>query len=246
MLTTFRRRLTLFLASLSCPSSALPAYPSGSYHIVLFTRKADVQPLIWGYKFTREIARRMPHFSGEPPALHPAFAPGGPASVVAHAEGPIAFDTPRIVYSEEDERALEAFIRANGALLLQICASLAYFVALIVPGCSVHDLPLGEPLYTVRGVVEIYDVYLHLCNRVLARHLRDEATRAGRRRRRETERVRRARAQSCRHVRRAGKCQREHVRDRTRHWGESRRYHRGGARNKDVVQPSAIVRSHVG
>ena len=77
-----------------------------------------MQPLIWGYKFTREIARRMPHFSGEPPTLHPAFAPGGPASIVPHAEGPIAFDTPRIVYSEEDEDALEAFIRANGVLLL--------------------------------------------------------------------------------------------------------------------------------
>ena len=77
-----------------------------------------MQPLIWGYKFTREIARRMPHFRGEPPTLHPAFVPGGPASVVPHAEGPIAFDTPRIVYSEEDERALEAFVRADGALLL--------------------------------------------------------------------------------------------------------------------------------
>ncbi|KAF8262160.1 GMC oxidoreductase-domain-containing protein [Lactarius quietus] len=43
-----------------------------------FESKADVQPLMWGYKFTREIARRMPHFRGEPPALHPAFAPGGP------------------------------------------------------------------------------------------------------------------------------------------------------------------------
>ncbi|KAI0301548.1 alcohol oxidase-like protein [Multifurca ochricompacta] len=75
--------------------------------------KADVTPLIWGYKFSREIARRMPHFRGEPPAVHPQFEPGGPAEVVAHAEGPVAFDTPRIIYSEEDERALEAFIRAT-------------------------------------------------------------------------------------------------------------------------------------
>ncbi len=74
-----------------------------------------MQPLMWGYKFTREIARRMPHFRGEPPVLHPAFALGTPASVVAHAEGPVSFDAPRIVYSEEDERALEAFVRANGA-----------------------------------------------------------------------------------------------------------------------------------
>ena len=73
-----------------------------------------MQPLIWGYKFTREIARRMPHFRGEPPVFHPAFAPGGPASVLAHADGPVPFDAPRIVYSEEDERALEDFVRAQG------------------------------------------------------------------------------------------------------------------------------------
>ncbi|KAF8262161.1 alcohol oxidase-like protein [Lactarius quietus] len=83
--------------------------------VVIFTRKADMQPLIWGYKFSREIARRMPHFRGEPPSVHPAFAPGGSASIIAHAEGPIAFDAPRIVYSAEDERALEEFTRAEVA-----------------------------------------------------------------------------------------------------------------------------------
>jgi alcohol oxidase len=56
----------------------------------------------------------MPHFRGEPPVLHPAFSPGRPASVVAHAEGPVQYNTPRIVYSEEDERALEEFARAQG------------------------------------------------------------------------------------------------------------------------------------
>jgi alcohol oxidase len=74
-----------------------------------------VKVLTWGYKFTREIARRMDHFRGEPAALHPAFASGGPAAVVPHAEGPVAFDTPRIEYSEEDERALEAYARAMRA-----------------------------------------------------------------------------------------------------------------------------------
>ncbi|KAF8263502.1 alcohol oxidase [Lactarius quietus] len=78
-----------------------------------FESKADVQPLMWGYKFTREIARRMPHFRGEPSTLHPAFAPGGPASVIEHAEGPVPFDAPRIIYSDEDERVLEEFARAN-------------------------------------------------------------------------------------------------------------------------------------
>ncbi|KAH9053396.1 alcohol oxidase-like protein [Lactarius vividus] len=87
----------------SAPADFVPGY---------LESKADVQPLTWGYKFMREIARRMPHFRGEPPALHPAFAPGGPAAVMAHAEGPVSFDAPRLVYSEEDERALEVFVRA--------------------------------------------------------------------------------------------------------------------------------------
>jgi alcohol oxidase len=90
----------------SAPADFVPGY---------FESKADVRPLTWGYKFLREIARRMPHFRGEPPVVHPEFAPGGPASVVAHAEGPVPLDAPRIVYSEEDERALEEFARAQVA-----------------------------------------------------------------------------------------------------------------------------------
>jgi hypothetical protein len=40
----------------------------------------------WGYKFTREIACRMPHFRGL--VLHPAFAvaSGSSAAIVPHAE----------------------------------------------------------------------------------------------------------------------------------------------------------------
>lgn len=73
---------------------------------------ADVKPLMLAYKFTREIARRMPHFRGEPPAVHPAFAPGSAAAIVTHAEGPVPFDAPRIEYSDEDERVLETYVRA--------------------------------------------------------------------------------------------------------------------------------------
>ncbi|KAI9447382.1 alcohol oxidase-like protein [Lactarius indigo] len=90
----------------SAPSDFVPGY---------LESKADVRPLTWGYKFMREVARRMPHFRGEPPVLHPKFPPGGPASIVAEAEGPVPFDAPRIVYSEEDERALEDFARAQVA-----------------------------------------------------------------------------------------------------------------------------------
>ena len=108
-----------------------------------------MRPLTWGYKFVREIARRMPHFRGEPPVLHPAFAPGGPASIVAHAEGPVPFDTPRIVYSEGDERALEEFVRAMGMRLRFLSflnLYMIYLSVLFVPLRSVHDVALGELL----------------------------------------------------------------------------------------------------
>ena len=57
----------------------------------------------------------MPYFRGKPTPLHPAFMPGSPTSIVAHTEGPIAFDTPQIVYSEEDEHVLDAFVCKMGA-----------------------------------------------------------------------------------------------------------------------------------
>jgi prophage DNA circulation protein len=106
------RRLRLRLLRVVCFRP--PPLPHPALTRYSFTRMADVQPLIWGYKFTREIARRMPHFRGEPPALHPTFAPGGPASVLSHAEGPVPIDAQRIVYSEQDERSLEEFARAQG------------------------------------------------------------------------------------------------------------------------------------
>ena len=70
----------------------------------------------------------MPHFRGEQPVQHPAFAPGGPASIVPHAEGPFPPDAPRIVYSEEDERALEEFARAQGVSLLPSVSSTELFI----------------------------------------------------------------------------------------------------------------------
>jgi alcohol oxidase len=56
----------------------------------------------------------MAHFRGEPAVAHPAFAPGGPASIIEHADGPVALDAPRVVYSEEDERVIETYIRKRG------------------------------------------------------------------------------------------------------------------------------------
>ncbi len=68
----------------------------------------------WGYKLSREYARRMPSYRGEVlgTGIHPSFALSSP--LVARAQdGPVPVDEPEFVYSEEDERALEEWIRAN-------------------------------------------------------------------------------------------------------------------------------------
>lgn len=74
---------------------------------------ADVTPLIWGYKYTREIARRMPLFCGEAALLHPKFPAGSKATVVAESS-PFPMDTPPIVYTSEDDKAIEQYVRALG------------------------------------------------------------------------------------------------------------------------------------
>ena len=93
---------------------------------------ADVKTQTWGYKFTRKIARRMPYFRGEPPARH-----GSEGVIIWHAEGPIAFDAPRIEYSSKYDRALEAYARARSA----------YGTKMILKRKKKHGLACGEHTY---------------------------------------------------------------------------------------------------
>ncbi|KAJ3824717.1 GMC oxidoreductase-domain-containing protein [Lentinula raphanica] len=87
---------------------------------------ADVAVLRWCYKRGRELARRMSSYRGEIAAGHPKFCsspPGSdlgkslkagiPASVVSSTSGPVAIDTPDIVYSEEDDKAIDDHLRAT-------------------------------------------------------------------------------------------------------------------------------------
>ncbi|CCM05912.1 uncharacterized protein FIBRA_08150 [Fibroporia radiculosa] len=74
------------------------------------TSPDDVAILRWGYKFSREIARRMPLYRGEFVAGHPQFSEGSQA--VCHSdESPIAISAPNIKYTEDDDRAINEHIR---------------------------------------------------------------------------------------------------------------------------------------
>ncbi|KAI0354317.1 alcohol oxidase-like protein [Trametes cingulata] len=64
----------------------------------------------WGYKRTREFARRLPSYRGEVVASHPAFAPTSQAAV-GRRSGPVSVTAPNIEYTAEDEEILEKHIR---------------------------------------------------------------------------------------------------------------------------------------
>jgi len=71
--------------------------------------EGDVAALKWGYKRSREIARRMGVYRGE-------FVPGSPAfpageAACGTAAGPVDIEAPNIKYTPEDEEVLEKYIR---------------------------------------------------------------------------------------------------------------------------------------
>ncbi|KAJ3855152.1 GMC oxidoreductase-domain-containing protein, partial [Lentinula lateritia] len=91
---------------------------------------ADIAVLRWCYKRGRELARRMRSFRGEIPAAQPDFRPSplisdasidtaqtvldeSTASINPTASGPVPIDAPKIVYSKQDDRAIDDYIKAT-------------------------------------------------------------------------------------------------------------------------------------
>ncbi|KAG1724258.1 GMC oxidoreductase-domain-containing protein [Suillus lakei] len=86
---------------------------------------SDIVPLDFAYKKTREIFRRMSSYRGEVTAGHPDF-PEGSAAACREASGPVDLNAPDIIYTAEDDEAINQFHRdtyANDtALGLGTCA----------------------------------------------------------------------------------------------------------------------------
>lgn len=68
---------------------------------------SDIKKQIWAYKMSREIARRLPYFEGELELGHPAFSTTSKARLGQRVSGEF------LVYSPEDDVAIETWIRDN-------------------------------------------------------------------------------------------------------------------------------------
>ena len=74
---------------------------------------ADLVTLRWAYKHVREIARRMEYYRGEYQIRHPTFAEGSQAAIQL-AGTPVEISASEIVYSKEDDDAIDEFHRRTG------------------------------------------------------------------------------------------------------------------------------------
>ena len=92
-------------------TSAVDVYAHPDFNAGALSHPADIAPLIWAYKKIREISRRMVSFRGELAETHPPY-PAGSAAACIDAYDPNVKD---IVYSEEDEKILEQYIRQSVA-----------------------------------------------------------------------------------------------------------------------------------
>ncbi|KAI0776758.1 alcohol oxidase-like protein [Trametes elegans] len=80
------------------------------FHAGYLDAPEDMPLHLWGYKRSREYARRLPSYRGELVEFHPSFA-AGTAAAIGLRDGPVAVDEPDIVYTEEDDKVLDEYIR---------------------------------------------------------------------------------------------------------------------------------------
>lgn len=84
-----------------------------AFYTSLSVSPSDSQLFSMLYKKTRELFRRMTCFRGEVASDHPQF-PEDSAASCKKTEGPIPIDAPDIVYTPEDDKAIEEYIRNRG------------------------------------------------------------------------------------------------------------------------------------
>ncbi len=69
------------------------------------------------WKLCREHGRRLSSYRGEYAPDHPKFPAGSAAAVSPDHNTPVPIDAPDIVYTEEDDKTIDDFLKANGELV---------------------------------------------------------------------------------------------------------------------------------
>lgn len=77
------------------------------------TSEDDIELHVFGYKRSREFARRMACHRGEYPPSQPDFAKDSPAAV-REDPSPVPIDAPDIQYTEEDNEKIKEYMRRMG------------------------------------------------------------------------------------------------------------------------------------
>ncbi|KAJ7484622.1 alcohol oxidase-like protein [Mycena latifolia] len=89
--------------------SSVDPYAVPDFNAGYLSDPVDVLILRWAYKKGREITRRLPAFRGALTPVHPQFAEGSTAALTESS--PVPLDAPNIVYSAEDDEAIDTNLR---------------------------------------------------------------------------------------------------------------------------------------
>jgi len=86
---------------------------------IVIDSDADLVLLRWGYKKSRELARRLKYYAGDVVVGHPNFKPSSKAAT-SQSNTPTALTASEIVYSKEDDDAIDEYHRRTSLFLSRL------------------------------------------------------------------------------------------------------------------------------
>jgi len=105
-------------------TAGLDPYGQPDFHPGYMDELADLVTFRWAYKKFREHARRMKFYRGEVISSHPKF-PKGSAAETRSSAMPVQIKAPDIVYTKEDDEAIDLFNRESAATAWHSCGTCA-------------------------------------------------------------------------------------------------------------------------
>ncbi|KAF9563187.1 alcohol oxidase [Agrocybe pediades] len=93
-------------------TSGTNPYAKADFHPGYLDKPDDIAILRWAYKKSREYARRMKYYAGDVVVGHPSFNEGSKA-VTKQSSPPASLTEQDIVYTKEDDEAIDKYHREN-------------------------------------------------------------------------------------------------------------------------------------